>query len=182
MSETFKILKSKPILGLLIGMAIIFIFGFLKPWLSTSNTSYLFGMIEKKPDAKGLLKDYFKSIANNSEDRLIYEPFGRYIYNLDEDFDPSSLMYASREEVYQAEMNAKNWEFSKVAKVIDKMEFISCGEKTIVNDLPGYYCKFLLNNLSGTGLNEKMIEGRSLDYRFSIQIVDGKYYPFNFRD
>lgn len=176
-----KIFNSKPKIYFAIIIVILFIFGFLKPFFSVSSTSYLFGMIEKSPDAKGLLKQYFRGVSMQNEDKLIYQPFGNFLFNVDENFDPSNVSFSSQQEADMARKNATWWSYNTTSKVINKLEFLGCGEKTSVDSEVGYRCKFILNNLSGTGLNEKMVDGRSQSYELSMQVKDHKYTPFRFK-
>jgi hypothetical protein len=155
-------------------VGVLFIFGFIKPYFSASSTSYFFGVIEKKPDVKSLLKQMFKEQMEYTESDMLYMPFDKYLLN--HEVDPSTVQFNSQYDVDMANEKISYWPYSRVKKVINNMKELGC-ESNVIRDEPGYKCKLLLDDLSGTGLYEKMIVHHTQRYYFSILVRDGKYIP-----
>ena len=177
-----KILNTnKKLIPIVIVLLLLVVFGLIRPALSAGSTSYLFGLVQKEPNAKALVKEYFKEQSQSSDDGKVYRPFGP-LMNLDSNFDPnfdrSNFTYSELETM---QYNATNWESEPISRVVNKLELVKC-EKEIVSNTNGYICKFLLNNLSGTGLYEKMIDGRTFHFEADIVNDNGKYKVRRFND
>lgn len=169
---------SKPKIYVVIAIALILLFGVLKPLIDINSTKYFFGMVDKQPkeyEAKGILKQAFRLKVQESENGMVYQPFGDFIKNLKADFNPNTPIFS------EDEFNQRWWFDTRTfSKVVDKMKFVSC-EKGVVHIDVGYRCKFVLDDLSNTGLYEEMVSGKSKEYELSLIIQDNKYQLFNFR-
>ncbi|MFZ8001613.1 hypothetical protein ACO1DV_00945 [Acinetobacter lwoffii] len=172
-----NLFNSKPKIAIAIAFVFILLFGLLKPLVNINAPAYFFGMLEKQPKeyvAKGLLKQYFRSEVEKSENGLVFKPFGNFLLNLKQDFNFDNPF------ISEQEFNQRFWFDNQVmSKVVDRMKFVSC-EKGIVHDEVGYRCNFILDDITNTGLYEEMINGRSQTYELSFIVKDSKYQLVDF--
>jgi hypothetical protein len=178
-----KILQTnKKLIPIAVVILLLVLFGVIRPAFSASSTSYLFGLIDKEPNAKSLVKELLKEQTDNSNDGKIFQPFGRLLMNLDSSFDPNfDRSTYTQQELEAMQRDAIWWDYDASKKVINKLELVKC-EKEVIHDTSGYSCQFILNNLSGTGLYEGMVEGRSIPFGVNIIKEDGKYKATRFYD
>jgi hypothetical protein len=173
--------SNKKLISVGVVLLLVILFGLIRPALNVTSTSYLFGLIEKQPNAKGLVKEYFKEESESSRDGKVYRPFGPLMSldsNFDPNFDRSNFTYSELETM---QYNATNWDYERISRVVNKLELVKC-EKEIVFNTNGYVCKFLLTDLSGTGLYEKMIQGNTLHFEALIMNDNGNYKVRRFYD